>query len=94
MTTNSALMTTAEVADYLRRSTRHVQVLKATGKLPHVKQGYGTRFRREDVEALLTPGTAPAQPAQRSWQPTRWSDDARALPQGFTAAPSRKADAA
>ena len=50
------MLTTAEVADLCRVSNSTVTRWLADGRLPGVKVGPRTfRFRRSDVEALLTP---------------------------------------
>jgi excisionase family DNA binding protein len=49
----SDLMRTAEVADYLRVSTKTVYRWVDSGRLTAVKVGRGLRFRKVDVEASV-----------------------------------------
>ena len=54
------ILTTREAADLLRVSPRSLQRWRAQGLLPAVSLGAQiVRFRREDVLALLSPGTRP-----------------------------------
>lgn len=48
------LLTTAEVADLLRVTRQTLTRWRKDGKLPAVKIGRLVRFKRSDVEALLT----------------------------------------
>ena len=52
-------MTVREVAEELRLTPPTIRRLADTGVLPAVRLGTATlRFRREDLDALLTPGNA------------------------------------
>lgn len=48
-------MTTAEVQEFARVSRTTVVRWRENGKLPTIKHGKVVRFRRSDVEALLSP---------------------------------------
>jgi excisionase family DNA binding protein len=75
-------LTTSEAASLLRCSEKSIQRARASGKLPFQKLGSnGVRFRREHVEALLSPATVP--PPQRSFIHTRITDDAAELPPAY-----------
>lgn len=53
MSTNQALVTTEELANYLGVSVRTVQRLTAAGSLPHYKVGRSVRYRSTDIERWL-----------------------------------------
>jgi excisionase family DNA binding protein len=55
MPTFEELLTAPEVAERARVSVRTVWRWKADGVLPSVQIGDVVRFRRVDVDALLTP---------------------------------------
>jgi excisionase family DNA binding protein len=58
MTRNSPLLTVSEVAQELRVHTATVGRWAREGRVPAIKLPGGTfRFRREDVDALITPAT-------------------------------------
>jgi excisionase family DNA binding protein len=86
-------LTTAEVAEHLNCSTKTVGRLRASGKLPFQKLGDNIRFRIENVEALLQPGT-PKPASGKSWEPTRQSDADVELPPMAMLRPARRAEAA
>jgi excisionase family DNA binding protein len=51
------LMTTEELAELLRVSTRVVHQWRQRGKIPAIRlPGRGYRFKREHIEALLNAG--------------------------------------
>jgi excisionase family DNA binding protein len=52
------LLTAAEVAERARVSERTVWRWKEDGRLPSIQIGSVVRFRRVDVDALLTPEVA------------------------------------
>lgn len=59
--TDRTLLTTEEVADVLRVSTRTVRRMGACGQLERVKFGYRTvRYTPASVETLITPSTSEA----------------------------------
>lgn len=58
MPTSVELLTAAEVAERARVSVRTVWRWKEDGTLPAVQIGNVVRFRREDVDALLSPKRA------------------------------------
>lgn len=55
--TADELLTTREVADLLRVASSTVIRWARTGFLPGIRAGRDWRFRRADVEQLLTPVT-------------------------------------
>lgn len=57
--TSLELLTTAEVAELLRVAPSTVIRWVESGKLPGIRAGAGAhwRFRRDDIEVLLTPVT-------------------------------------
>jgi excisionase family DNA binding protein len=77
-----SFLTIKEAAELLRCSESSIQRMRASGKLAFQRLGSnGVRFRREHVEALLSPATIA--PAQRSYVHTRISDDAAELPPAY-----------
>jgi excisionase family DNA binding protein len=52
------LMTPREAADALRCTERSIQRWQREGKLTAVRIGRWVRFRREDIEAMITHGGA------------------------------------
>jgi excisionase family DNA binding protein len=50
----SPLLTAKEVAELLRCSKQAVYWWAETGVLPHVRIGRAVRFRRDDVERVMT----------------------------------------
>jgi predicted DNA-binding transcriptional regulator AlpA len=74
------LLSLPEVIDLTGLSDSHIRREMATG-LPSRYQAGRRRFIKQDVLNWFNlPGAdTPAQPA-KSWQATRWSDDARELP--------------
>jgi putative molybdopterin biosynthesis protein len=82
-------LTQREAADLLRVSERQISRDRASGRLPFLKLGGNVRFRREHVEAMLSPATV--QPtAPKSWTVTRQSADSAELPPGLLR-PARRA---
>jgi excisionase family DNA binding protein len=49
------LMTIPEVAEYLRLSERTIRTLLERGELPSTRIGKSYRFRRVDIEKMVTP---------------------------------------
>jgi excisionase family DNA binding protein len=85
-------LTTDEAAALIAVTSRTIQRFKYEGKLAFMKMGSRIRFRRSNVLALLKPGFPPA--PQKSWEATRWTEDASELPASMTRAPARRAEAA
>lgn len=56
---DSDLLTSAEVASLARVSHVTLQRWRDAGKLPYIRVGRTIRYRREDVDALLSPTTEP-----------------------------------
>jgi len=65
MANKPEVMTTAEVAEYLRLSQRTVQKLARKGKLPGIKLEGRWRFDRRAIEELLRRGTRLTRPPGR-----------------------------
>lgn len=77
-----SFLTIREAAELLRCSESSIQRMRSSGKLAFQRLGSnGVRFRREHVEALLSPANVP--PAQRSYTHTRITEDASELPPGL-----------
>jgi excisionase family DNA binding protein len=73
-----SFLTIREAAELLRCSESTIQRMRASGRLAFQKLGgNGIRFRREHVEAMLSPATVEL---AKSWQATRWTSDAQELP--------------
>jgi excisionase family DNA binding protein len=87
-------LTGKEAAAVLKLTVRTIEKIRAAGRLPYWKSDTGSvRYRRQHVEALLKPATvAPIAVAGKSWQATRWTEDASELPPSILRAPSRRAD--
>ncbi len=62
-TTQNTLMTTEEVAAYLRRSVRSIQDLCRSGRMPYIKVGGQYRFRLSDIDTWLEDNTVQPQSA-------------------------------
>jgi excisionase family DNA binding protein len=83
-------LSTREAADLLRVTERSILNFRKKGRLPFAKMESGAvRFRREHVLALMQDQPAPT--AQKSWTPTRWTEDASELPASITR-PIRKSE--
>jgi excisionase family DNA binding protein len=83
-----------DVATYLRCSVRKIDRLKACGRLPYLKLDGNTLFRREHVEALISPVMSGNATPVKQWTPTRQMRDSDELPTSLTRAPTRRAEAA
>lgn len=55
----SSLLDTAQTADYLGTTVRHVQNLIYHRRIPYVKVGRFVRFRPSDLDAWLDANTVP-----------------------------------
>jgi excisionase family DNA binding protein len=86
--------TQKEAAEYLRCSEKTIQRHRSKGVLPYQRLGDHVKIRKEHLDALLTESPPDAPAPQRSWQATKWTEDAKELPQFLTRPPSRKAEAA
>jgi len=62
-TNQTELMTTDEVATYLRRSVQSIRDLCRSGRIPHIRVGGQYRFRLSDIEAWLEEHTVQPQSA-------------------------------
>jgi excisionase family DNA binding protein len=93
---DNRLFTRAEAAQHLSITDRTLDRHIAAGKLKPVYVGHAKRFRSSDVDALVSAIAPPISPNLRpqfgNAQPVGgMSSDARELPPGFTAEPSRRA---
>ena len=50
------LLTTQEVADYLRLSLQTIRTYVSKGRMPFIRIGRSVRFRRVDIEAWIMAG--------------------------------------
>lgn len=75
-------LTGREAAELLKLTVRSIENHRAAGRLPFHKSATGSvRYRRGDVEALLSPAAPAPVAAGKSWVATKWvSEDAREIP--------------
>ncbi len=66
MASNEPLMTTQEVADWLRFHPATITRMAGEGELPAIRTGGVWRFRRADIEAYLQGGQSQAAPLTRA----------------------------